>query len=274
MFVSDLPSATISGLCPEGNFVSVQRKKKAGVWKFMLAGSLGPQLAQNIYKLIATPHSDSGVGADLPQQVSTWEDYYTYLNTRYQEGTLGDSVTIINIAKNNQGDIVESQHHYSPVTIGLSANKKLNERWSLETGLQYTFLKSDFTTGNDFRIQETQRIHYIGIPFRVSYCWGNFRNFSLYSTAGMQLDIPLKGTLQTSHITDSIPMSMGRQSLNAPLQWSINASTGVQYHFTPRISLYIEPTVNYYIPDGSGLRTIRKEHPVTFTVPVGLRFSW
>ena len=90
----------------------------------------------------------------------------------------------------------------------------------------------------------------------------------------MQLDIPLKGTLQTSHITDSIPMSMGRQSLNAPLQWSINASTGVQYHFTPRISLYIEPTVNYYIPDGSGLRTIRKEHPVTFTVPVGLRFSW
>lgn len=30
----------------------------------------------------------------------------------------------------------------------------------------------------------------------------------------------------------------------------------------------------HYIPDGSGLRTIRKEHPVTFTVPVGLRFSW
>lgn len=140
--------------------------------------------------------------------------------------------------------------------------------------MQYTFLKSDFTTGNDFRIQETQKIHYLGIPFRVSYRWGNFRHFSLYSTVGMQLDIPLKGTLQTSHITDSIPMSMGRQSLNVPLQWSINASTGVQYHFTPRISLYIEPTVNYYIPDGSGLRTIRKEHPVTFTVPVGLRFSW
>ena len=140
--------------------------------------------------------------------------------------------------------------------------------------MQYTFLKSDFTTGNDFRIQETQKIHYLGIPFRVSYRWGNFRHLSLYSTVGMQHDIPLKGTLQTSHNTDSIPMRKGRQSLNEPLQWSINASTGVQYHFTPRISLYIEPTVNYYIPDGSGLRTIRKEHPVTFTVPVGLRFSW
>ena len=28
------------------------------------------------------------------------------------------------------------------------------------------------------------------------------------------------------------------------------------------------------IPDGSSLRTIRKEHPVTFSVPVGIRFSW
>lgn len=274
LFVSELPRATISGLYPEKGSISVQRKKKAGTWKFMLAGSLGPQLAQNIYKLIATPHSDSGGGIDLPQQVSTWEDYYTYLNTRYQEGTLGDSLTIMNIAKNNQGDIVEGQHHYSPVTIGLSANKKLNERWSLETGLQYTFLKSDFTTGSDYRIQETQKIHYIGIPFRVSYRWGGFRRFSLYSTAGIQLDIPLKGTLLTSHITDSIPIDIGRKSLDVPLQWSINASAGVQYHFTPHISFYVEPTVNYYIPDGSGLRTIRKEHPVTFTVPVGLRFSW
>lgn len=57
----------------------------------MLAGSVGPQLAQNLYKLIATPHDDE-VGADFPQQVGTWEEYYAYLNTRYQEGTLGDSL--------------------------------------------------------------------------------------------------------------------------------------------------------------------------------------
>lgn len=255
-------------------FIFTHRNKKTMKWRLILAGSIGPQLAQSLFKLIATPHSDSGVGSNLPQQVSTWEDYYTYLNTRYQEGTLGDSIALMEIAKNNKGQIVEHQHHDAPISIGLSINKKLNERWSLETGLQYTFLKSEFTTGEEYRIQETQKIHYAGIPLRISYRWGSFRKFSFYSTTGVQVDIPLSGNLRTDHITDSIPMNISKQTLKVPLQWSINASMGMQYHFTPHASFYIEPTINYYIPDGSELRTIRKEHPITFTIPVGIRFSW
>lgn len=274
LFTCKLPKYIVPELPVPEKLASLQRSRKARKWKFMLAGSLGPQLAQNMYKLIATPHSDSEIGTSFPQQVSTWEEYYSYLHTRYQEGTLGDSLTIMNIAANNHGKIVEQQHHDAPVTIGLAVNKKLNERWSLESGLQYTYLKSDFITGDEYRIQEMQKLHYLGIPLRVSYRWGSFRKFSFYSTAGVQVDIPLKGKLSTSHITDSIPMHIGSHSLSVPLQWSINGSAGVQYHFTPHISFYIEPTINYYIPDGSGLRTIRKEHPVTFTVPVGLRFSW
>ena len=248
-------------------------KKVTGKWKLMLAGSLGPQLAQNLYKLIATPHSDGAVSG-LPQQVSTWEDYYTYLNTRYEAGLLGDSLGLLNVAKNNSGRIVEHQQHDAPVTIGLSFSKKLNERWNLETGLQYTYLRSVFTTGEEYKIQETQKIHYLGIPLRFSYRLWNYKRFSVYSATGIQLDIPLKGTLHSAHTTDSIPMSLGNQSLNVPLQWSINASAGIQYHVTPRISFYLEPTINYYIPDGSSLRTVRKEHPFTFTVPFGVRFSY
>lgn len=273
-YISEISEANFSvpQLAEKLNFR--HRSRKVMKWKLILAGSVGPQLAQSLYKLIATPHSDSGIGSDFPQQVSTWEDYYTYLNTRYQEGTLGDSIALMEIAKNNTGQIVEHQHHDAPITIGLSVNKKLNERWSLETGLQYTFLKSEFTTGEEYRILETQKIHYVDIPLRISYRWGSYRKFSFYSTAGVQVGIPLKGNLRTDHITDSIPMNISKQSLDVPLQWSINASMGMQYHFTPHASFYIEPTINYYIPDGSELRTIRKEHPVTFTIPVGVRFSW
>lgn len=273
-YISESVEANFYAPHPAEKLNFTYRSKKAMKWKLILAGSVGPQLAQSLYKLIATPHSDSGIGSDFPQQVSTWEDYYTYLNTRYQEGTLGDSIALMEIAKNNKGQIVEHQHHDAPITIGLSVNKKLNERWSLETGLQYTFLKSEFTTGEEYRIQETQKIHYVDIPLRISYRWGSYRKFSFYSTAGVQVGIPLKGTLCTDHITDSIPMNISKQSLKVPLQWSINTSMGMQYHFTPHASFYIEPTINYYIPDGSELRTIRKEHPVTFTIPVGVRFSW
>lgn len=254
------------------NKLIMPQKKKAHNWKLMLASSVGPQLAQSMYKLIATPHND--ITSGIPQQVDTWEDYYSYLNTRHQEGTLGDSLTLLTIAKNNSGKIIEQQHHDSPVTVGLSVNKNLNNRWSLETGLRYTYLKSTFTTGEEYRIQDTQKLHYIGIPLRVSYRFANYKRFSFYSAVGIQMDIPLKGTLQTSHITDNIPVNLDRQSLHVPLQWSVNGSIGVQYHFTPRTSFYLEPTVNYYIPDGSDLRTIRKEHPVTFSIPFGIRFTW
>lgn len=274
-FILKSPATAISNPYSIEGLIPRQRKKKTEKWKLMLAGSVGPQLAQNLYKLIALPHSDGDIGTPHPQFASTWEEYYAYLNTRYQEGTLGDSLTLMKIAGNNQGKIVEYQHHDSPITIGLSLNKKLNKRWSLETGLQYTFLKSDFSTGEECRIQEVQKLHYIGIPLRISYRWGSFRRLSFYSTTGAQVDIPLKGTLNTySLIGDSVSVNLDRQSLNAPLQWSINASAGVQYHFTPHASFYIEPTLNYYIPDGSGLRTIRREHPVTFTIPVGLRLTW
>lgn len=250
------------------------RKKKSEKWKMMLVGSLGPQLAQNLYKLIATPHTD-GISSDFPQQVGTWEEYYTYLSTRYQQGTLGkDSIELMQIAQNNSGRIFENQKHHSPITIGLSFSKKLTERWSLETGLQYTLLKSEFTTGEDFRIQDYQKLHYIGIPLRLSYNFWNYKRFSGYTSAGIQIDIPVKGTLQSFHTTDSIPHKLNSQPVNTPWQWSVNTSIGIQYRLTPHADIYLEPTVNYYIPDGSPLRTIRKEHPFTLTIPVGVRISW
>ena len=199
----------------------------------MLAGSLGPQLAQNLYKLIATPHTD-GISSDFPQQVSTWEEYYSYLHTRYQQGTLGkDSIGLMQIAQNNSGRIVENQQHHAPIVVGLSLSKKLNERWSLETGLQYTLLRSEFTTGEAFRIQDNQKLHYIGIPLRLSYRFWHYKRFSGYATAGIQVDIPIKGTLQSFHVTDSIPHKLDSQPVSAPWQWSVNTSIGIQYRLTP-----------------------------------------
>lgn len=260
------------GIAPHSSSSQLFRAKI--LLKKMLAGSLGPQLAQNLYKLIATPHTD-GISSDFPQQVSTWEEYYSYLHTRYQQGTLGkDSIGLMQIAQNNSGRIVENQQHHAPIVVGLSLSKKLNERWSLETGLQYTLLRSEFTTGEAFRIQDNQKLHYIGIPLRLSYRFWHYKRFSSYATAGMQVDIPIKGTLQSFHVTDSIPHKLDSQPVSAPWQWSVNTSIGIQYHLTPQAGIYLEPTINYYIPDGSQLRTIRKEHPFTFTLPVGLRISW
>ena len=113
-----------------------------------------------------------------------------------------------------------------------------------------------------------------GASMPPAKCVIPIKRFSSYATAGMQVDIPIKGTLQSFHVTDSIPHKLDSQPVSAPWQWSVNTSIGIQYRLTPQAGIYLEPTINYYIPDGSQLRTIRKEHPFTFTLPVGLRISW
>lgn len=51
-----------------------------------------------------------------------------------------------------------------------------------------------------------------------------------------------------------------------PWQWSVNTSIGIQYRLTPHAGIYLEPTINYYIPDGKANcvpfeRSIRSPSP-------------
>jgi len=59
-----------------------------------------------------------------------------------------------------------------------------------------------------------------------------------------------------------------------PMQWAVGVGTGLQYQITPNWSIYLEPTFNWYIPNGSSIHTVWTEHPFTFTIPWGLRFTW
>ncbi len=61
----------------DGYFTSKPDIDGKGKWQMLTTGSLGPALAQNVFKLIATGHN-GGVGIDsptFPENVRTWEDY-------------------------------------------------------------------------------------------------------------------------------------------------------------------------------------------------------
>jgi hypothetical protein len=47
----------------------------------------------------------------------------------------------------NGGKIVEHEYHDKPITFGLSMTKTINRNWNMETGLQYSQLKSEFILG-------------------------------------------------------------------------------------------------------------------------------
>lgn len=177
---------------------------------------------------------------------------------------------------NGQIEVTERTHHYMPLVIGLSINKSITSRWSVETGLRYTYLRSDFLSESIVEMSLTeQHIHYMGVPLKFNYRIISYGGFTLYGHGGCALDIPVVGkqSRRQSSPGDIRPTD-STVRIHAPLQWSVEAGIGVQYHFTPSLSIYAEPSIRYYFNPGSDIRTIRQEKPFEISIPIGFRLTW
>lgn len=178
------------------------------------------------------------------------------------------------ISSGHTKEVVEESYHHIPITLSLSLHKNINEHWGIETGVQYTYLRSDFTVTNDSYLEKIQKISYIGIPFKGSLNIWKQRRFSIYTSTGVTLDIPVRATLEELTSENGQIISQKKNSLSPNLQWSASLGIGIQYHITPSIGIYTEPDLRYYFNNGSRLNTIKTTKPFNVTLPVGIRLSW
>lgn len=193
----------------------------------------------------------------------------------------------LNMAPVNNGGLAYSQillenaaqspqtsvKHHMPVTIGFSLDWNLDKNWTLETGLNYTLLSSDIRSGSKSYVEETQKLHYVGIPLKIRRSIWQNRWFSVYASVGGAVEKCVSGRLESVTVTNGGNRTSERTSLEVdPWQWSVAAAAGAQVNFTSRLGLYLEPGVAYYFDDHSGVETIRKEHPFNFNLQLGLRF--
>lgn len=144
-------------------------------------------------------------------------------------------------------------NHHQPIRLGFSLRYRLDNRWSLESGLSYTHLSSEIitTTVSGTTVTE-QRLNYLGMPLNIGYDIWNNRYFSLYVTAG--------GMIEKRLDADS-------------WQFSLNGGAGAEYKLSDRLSLYVEPGLGYYFPNGSTTPTIYQDHPLNINLCFGLRFN-
>ena len=98
----------------------------------------------------------------------------------------------------------------------------------------------------------------------------------VYASAGGLMEKCVGGSIRTEYILDSRDLGTDRtETLSTkPLQWSINATAGVQLNITPAVGLYAEPGAAYYFDDGTFLQTTYKARPLNFYLRFGLRFSF
>ena len=157
--------------------------------------------------------------------------------------------------------------HHQPVRLGLSLRYRLNDRWSIESGLAYTRLRSDLKWRSGQEAEQT--LSYIGIPVNANYLlWGS-RYVNFYVSVGGMVEKMVKGSLYTT--------AKGKEQSESisihPLQFSVNGGIGAEFNLTNQFSIYAEPGMGYYFDNGSDVRTYYQDKPFSFNLNIGLRFN-
>lgn len=155
-------------------------------------------------------------------------------------------------------------HHKLPVKGGLSLRYSLDDRWSVQTGVNYSYHSSEIEMGGE---DIDQQLHFIGVPVAVGYnVWGN-RHVNVYLTAGGEVEKLVKGRRTVSYTGQqrNEDVKMSRPQL------SVQLSAGAEYRATRAVSLYIEPGVSYHFDNGSGVSTIYSDKPFEFGLSMGVR---
>ena len=164
--------------------------------------------------------------------------------------------------------------HHIPVTIGASVKWNINDKWALESGLNYTYLYSELRSGANSYVEDKQKLHYVGIPLKVQRSIWNNSIFLLYASAGGMMEKCVSGSVETVYVDGNTKKNYESEDLSVkPLQFSVLASLGVQANFNKYFSLYLEPGMIYYFDDNTDILTIRKDKPFNFNLQLGLRFN-
>lgn len=183
-----------------------------------------------------------------------------------------------NMLRANQGmDVTSDTRHRLPITTGISVRYRLPIGLGFETGVNYTWLSSTFRSGSESSYYTSERtMHYIGIPLNVNYTIWDSRYLGVYVSVGGLMEKCVGGSTATRYTLNSESLGSERQgTLDVkPLQWSVNATAGIQFNITPAIGLYAEPGAAYWFDDGTELETIYKVRPLNFYLRFGLRFSF
>lgn len=154
--------------------------------------------------------------------------------------------------------------HHQPVRFGLSLRYRLDDKWSIESGLTYTRLRSDLKW-----INTEQTLSYVGIPVNANYLlWGN-RHVNFYVSAGGMVEKMVKGRRETTYNGSKWEKDVSIH----PLQFSINGGIGMEFNLTNQFSIYAEPGMGYYFDNGSDVPTYYQDTPFSFNLNLGLRFN-
>lgn len=174
---------------------------------------------------------------------------------------------------------VESEHRfYQPVSVGVEVSYDLGRRFFLGSGLSYTCLVSESSSGSsESRGSLTQTVHLLGVPLKVGYKIIDNPLFELSVAGGGRVDKAIASkTVTRLTLNGPEPVKSASSGTVFPLYWSLTASASAAYKLSSLVGLYLEPGLSWHFgsksDNGLALETVWSGRPLNFQLNAGVRF--
>ena len=158
-------------------------------------------------------------------------------------------------------------NHKLPLKFGVTAAVKIYRNLYFESGLSYSYLRSDIKKNNE---KISQKLHYIGVPVSFNWYFVNSKFAGLYLGAGC-------------NINKCIYASIGNESFGiGKFETSLNLQAGFLGKLSRNVGIFVQPGVTFMLSDNEELTNFNnftvqnyysdKDFSITFDA--GLRFSF
>ena len=200
-----------------------------------------------------------------------------YLGTRATGSNVKNDVSgLMRTLASNRASNFEA-HHAAPLRVGVTAAWELTPHLNLVSGLNWTYLNSEFEeTASPIRTVVGQDLGYLGVPLRLETAFNVWKGLWLSAGAGGMVE---KGLLSSSWTNTWVDGQMAETIKNPKpdtggLLWSVGATAGAEYRFSPSLGLYFTPGIEYHFDNGAEVRSAYTEKPLHWNVNLGMRFHF
>ena len=241
----------------------VKPRKKVGVHLFAsgIPGNSGLISRPDLYFVHDGISSDNTRGGGLPV-ISSYgnnavvvNDYNGLISRNLGLGTTFENGYRIDDIEEYFLLLGHELRHHRPISVGVSLSYPLARNVFLESGLSYTFLRSEYAGGLG-----DQRLHFLGIPLKLGYRFNTPSNFSVALSAGAMAEKCIYGELFGSRIAVKEPL------------FSAVATASLYYSLEQNLSLFVAPDLSYYFTRTS-VPTYRTERPLSMTLRLGVNVN-
>ncbi len=171
---------------------------------------------------------------------------------------------------------IENTVHNAPLTLGITIDKRIARRLSIETGITYTRLGFSVKTDDlsSFYRKYRNELYYLGIPVGVRYSFLERKRFELYALQWLVLEKGIAGrwyvdTYNNNKLTETESTNHAIRGI----QLSTITGLGGEFRLTGKLYLFGQGGVQVFYLNKTQPYNIRSSHVAWPSFQTGLRFK-